>query len=94
MLTNDMTRLCGEIVTLRARRGEMLDTMARTCKDRRESMAELRGQFANTRKAMARKTKADRLAFLHNLRHAVNAQRREMCSDLAGVRKAWTGRAA
>lgn len=94
MLTEEMTHLCEEIVALRARRGELLKTLEGEGRDRKESVASLCAQFSKARAGMARRTHHDRMSFLRNLRHGVNAQRREMRSDLAGVRRAWAGKAA
>lgn len=94
MLTEDMTRLCEEIVTLRTRRGELREALQRDSNDRRESVSGLCQQFADDRAEMARRAKSERRSFLRHLRHQVHAVRREMRSDLAGVRKAWVGGAA
>jgi len=94
MLTEEMTRLCGEIVAMRTRRGELLKTLECESRDRRESVSDLCGQFSKARAGMARRMHHDRMSFLRNLRHGVNAQRREMRSDLAGVRRAWAGGSA
>ena len=91
MLTDDMTRLCGEIVSLRKRRGELLDSLERESKARRASVSGMCEQFANARAEMGRSTKSDRLSFLRNLQHTVQMQQRAMQSDLAGVRRAWAG---
>jgi hypothetical protein len=94
MLTEEMTRLCGEIVALRAGRGELLKALECESRDRRESVSELCRQFHKARAGMARRMQHDRMSFLRNLRHGVNAQRQELRSDLAGVRRAWAGGAA
>ena len=91
MLTDEMTRLCGEIVALRTRRGELLNSLDRDSKARRASVSDLCGQFTSARAGMARRTKDDRLCFLRNLRHAVHTQQRAIRSDLAGARRAWAG---
>jgi hypothetical protein len=46
------------------------------------------------RKAMASRTKKERMTFLKGMRRSVNAQRREMRNDLAGARAAWAGETA
>lgn len=91
MLTNDMKRLCGEIVALRKERGEMLDAMAHECQARQHEVAELCGHFHSTRVEMARQTGRQRLAFRHHIQRTVQAHTREFRSDLAGARKAWAG---
>ena len=94
MLTEEMTRLCGEIVAMRTRRGELLKTLESDSQERRESVSDLCRQFHKARAGMARRTHHDRVSFLRHLKHGVHAQRRELRSDLAGVRKAWAGAAA
>ena len=94
MLTDDMTKLCGEILALRRNRGDLINHLARESRDRSQSVAGLCGQFAGMRAAMARRTKSERLSFLHNLKRTVAAERRALQSDLAGVRRVWAGRAA
>jgi hypothetical protein len=94
MLTEEMTHLCGEIVAMRTRRGELLTTLEDDSKERREAVSDLCRQFHKARMGMARRMHHDRMSFLRNLRHGVNVQRRELRSDLAGVRKVWAGKAA
>jgi hypothetical protein len=94
MLTDDMTHLCGEILALRNDRDDFMNHLALESRDRSQSVARLCGQFASIRAAMARRTKSERIAFLHNLKRTVAAGRRAVQSDLAGVRKVWAGRAA
>jgi len=94
MLTDDMTRLCGEIVALRTRRGELVDSLKRASRNRRESVADFCKQLSGARSAMTRQTKNDRVSALRSLRQSVHKQCREMQADLRGVRKAWAGRPA
>ena len=94
MLTDDMTKLCGEILALRHNRDDLMNHLARESRDRSKSVAGLCGQFASTRAAMARRTKSERLSFLHNLKRTIAAERRAVQSDLAGVRRVWAGRTA
>ena len=92
MLSDDMTRLCGEIVAMRARRGELMDGLVRDNKDRKQSVFQFCAHTRSARGEMARRTKTGRLAFLRNLTGEVNAGRRETRTDLAGARRAWPGR--
>jgi hypothetical protein len=94
MLTDDMKNLCGEILALRNERDDLMNHLARESRDRSQAVAGLCTQFANMRAAMGRRTKNERVSFLHNLKRTVSAERRAVQSDLAGVRKAWAGRAA
>ena len=94
MLTEEMTNLCGEIVAMRTRRGALLKALESESNERREAVSDLCKQFHKARMGMARRTHHERVSFLRHLRHGVNVQRRELRSDLAGVRKAWAGKAA
>ncbi len=91
MLTDDMTRLCGEIVALRKRRGELLNDLEHESKARRVSVSGMCEQFGNARAEMGRSTKNDRVCFLRDLQHQVHAQQHAVQSDLAGVRRVWAG---
>ena len=92
MIADDMTRLCGEIVSMRSRRGQLLEELAAGSNDLRRSMSDLCRHFDSDRATMARETRADRGAFLHTLRNHVNQHLRETRSDLTGVRRTWAGR--
>ena len=94
MLTEQMTSLCAEIVAMRTRRGELLKTLESESKDRREAVSDLCKHFHKARVGMGKRMHHDRMSFLRTLRHSVNVQRRELRSDLAGVRKVWAGKAA
>ncbi len=63
-LTEDMTRLCGEIVALRGARHTFI-------KDLTHQVAALTGNFHQARLDMARKSKADRRAFVRHLAQSV-----------------------
>jgi hypothetical protein len=94
MLTDDMTRLCDEIVSLRRMRGSLMGQLHNEAAGRKQAVAEMCSRMGEARLAMARRTKNERVAFLNNVRRSVSAQCREMRNDLAGVRRAWAGRAA
>ena len=87
MLTNAMTRLCGEIVALRKMRGSMVTELQR-------DVATLCAHFGSARTAMANRTRNERAAFMNHLRRSVGAQRREFRADLAGARRAWAGKSS
>ena len=92
MLTNDMTRLCREIVTLRGMRASAMTELQQDAKERKQVVAELCSQMHDDRTAMARQTRKERMTFMKGVRRTVNAQRRAMTNDLAGARKAWAGK--
>jgi hypothetical protein len=84
-LTEEMTRLCGEIVALRgARKGFV--------KDLTHNVATMQANFRRTHKEMARKTKAERRAAVAHLKKTVGAMRHEFAADLDGARRAWAGK--
>jgi len=84
-LTNDMTRLCGEIVAFRRFRKSFV-------KDLTHSTAALMAKFHRAHKDMARKTKAERRADVAHLRKTVGAMRHAFAADLDGARRAWAGK--
>jgi hypothetical protein len=94
MLTDDMTRLCREIVALRGMRASAMNDLQNETEDRKQAVTEFCSQTHADRKAMASRTKKERMTFLRGMRRSVNAQRREMRNDLAGARAAWAGETA
>ena len=94
MLTEDMTRLSGEIVSMRRMRGSMMGQMHTDATARKQAVAEMCSQMGEARLTMAQRTKTERMAFLNGLRRAVGAQCREVRNDLAGARRAWAGQSA
>jgi len=92
MLTEDMTRLCDEILAMRKMRGNMMNELQHGALGLKHSVTKLCAHFGRVRATMAKRTKHERLTFLHNLQHSVGSQRREMRDDLAGARRAWAGK--
>ena len=92
MLTEDMTRLCDEIVAMRKMRGNMMTDLQHGAKGLKHTVTKLCAHFGRVRATMAKRTKHERLVFLNNLKSTVGAQRREMRNDLAGARRAWAGK--
>jgi hypothetical protein len=86
-IANDLTRLREEIRTLHGGR----ETLLRSLKD---AVAGLRASFRNEHAQMARKTKADRLAFVSGMRKEVSRSRNEFSTELADAHKAWFGNVA
>lgn len=88
-LTEDMTRLCGEIQTLRANREDLKKEVAA---ETRARQVEVIGSCAAFAEALARKANGAhqmRMAFLGNLKHSVAAQTRGVREDLESVRRVW-----
>ena len=74
MLTDDMTRLCGEILAMRRMRGSLMSELQHGAKGRKQAVAELCAHIGSARVAMARRTRNERVAFLNSLRRSVGAQ--------------------
>ena len=94
MLTESITRLCGEIHAMRKMRGTLMNELRRDTKGRKQAVAQLCVHLGSARTAMAKRTKNERVAFLNNLKRSVGTQRRDLRNDLAGARKAWAGKNA
>jgi hypothetical protein len=94
MLTDDMTRLCDEIVTMRKARSNMMSELQHGAKGLKHSVTKLCAHFGRVRVTMAKRTKNERLAFFNNLKRSVGAERRDMRNDLAGARRAWAGKSS
>jgi len=94
MLTDDMTRLCAEILALRKMRGNLMSEIQHDSKGRKKAVAKFCAHLGSARAALARRSKHDRVAFMNHLRRTVGAQRQEMRDDLAGARNAWAGKSA
>jgi hypothetical protein len=94
MLTDEMTRLRNTIVSMRNMRSAMMSELEQANKTRKHAVSDLCRHFHSARASMARRTKADRIAGLQNLKRVVNAHRQSMRSDLIGVRQVWAGKSA
>ena len=92
MLTDDMTRLCAEIVALRRMRSSLMSELQRGAKGRGQAVAELCARTCSARVAMARRARNERATFLNGLRRSVGAHRRDVRNDLAGARRVWAGK--
>jgi len=97
-LTDDITRLCGEIVALRESREELLNALARASKDRGREVAHMLAGFRDALARVAKEGKANRVVFASNIRNAVTRLvkwvsdlRRGLAADIEGARKAWFG---
>jgi hypothetical protein len=69
-LTESMTRLCGEIVTLRGARLTFV-------RDLNQDVTAMKAEFRRAHNDMARRTKAERQGFVKNLGHEVATMRAE-----------------
>lgn len=98
VLTNDMTRLCTEIRGLRGARKALINDLMRVTKDRRGAVAAMQAGFRKSHAEMARRTRANRRAFISSLKPIVIAirqrvadLRKEFAKDIAGAHGAWFG---
>jgi len=94
MIAQDMTRLSGEISALHAQRAALLNNLTRGSEELTASMAGFCTRLAEARNGMAKRTKSERQAFVQKVKDEVNAQRRGVATDLAEVRRVWSGRAS
>ena len=94
MLTDDMTRLCDEILAMRKARGTMMLELQHGARGLKHGVTKLCAHFGRVRTAMAKRTKNERLTFLNNLKRSVGAERRDLRNDLAGARRAWAGKSS
>lgn len=84
-LTEEMTRLCGEIVAMRRTRKGFV-------KDLTQGVAAMKANFRRVHNEMARKTKAERRAAVAHLKKTVGGMRHALAADLEGARRAWAGK--
>ena len=92
MLTDDMTRLCGEIHAMRKTRATMMKELQHGAKGLKQSVSKLCAHFGRARTTMAKRTKNERVAFLNHLNRSVGALRQDVRDDLAGARRVWAGK--
>src|ERR1017187_9909590 len=74
MLTDDMTRLCDEIVAMRKIRGNLMSELQHGAKGQKHSVTKLCAHFGRARMTMAKRTKNERVAFLNNLKRSVGTR--------------------
>ncbi len=72
-LTDDMTRLRGEVDALRSDRGALMQELARGARDLASTVSAMQADFAAARTAMAKKTGAEREAFVAAVISEVNS---------------------
>jgi len=84
-LTEEMTRLCGEIVALRGARQGFV-------KDLTNNVAAMKANFRRAHHEMAVKTRAERRAAMAHLKKSVGDMRHAFAADLEGARRAWAGK--
>ena len=100
-LTNDMTRLCGEIAAWRDSRAGLMSHLAQTRAEMQAAVSQMLGGFAEARSGMAQQTKAELGEFVVRVKEAVTGLRQKVAQlqdefrdDLAGAHRAWHGASA
>ena len=91
-LTDDMTRLRGEVDALRSDRGALMQELARGAKDLASSVSAMQSGFAAAHATMARKTGKARASYVARIKKQVGRMRKENASDLAGASHVWFGK--
>jgi hypothetical protein len=83
-LTDDMARLCGEIVGLRMLRRAFVQDLER-------SVAQLRASFRQAHEERTARSQAVRVQAIGDLKVSVAGLRQDNLLDLEGARRAWAG---
>ena len=93
-LTNDITRLCGEITALRDSRAVLRTNLAQGREDREGTVSQMLADFRNTRKDVAERTQTELRNFVGTVKDAVTELKQgvavfqeEFLGDLAGARR-------
>ncbi len=89
VLTEHMTQLRNEILALRSARQGLAQTLERETEERRAEVSQTLANFSKSFAARARRTKADRLGSLSDLKRTVDGLRTEVHTDLSSIRQAW-----
>jgi hypothetical protein len=92
-LTDDMTRLRGEVDALRGARGALMQELAHGAKDLASTVSAMQSDFAAAHATMAKKTGKARASYVARIKRQVGRMRKENASDLAGASKVWFGTA-
>jgi hypothetical protein len=80
-LTDDMTRLRGEVDALRGARGALMNDLTRGARDLTTAVAAMRADFASAHTAMAKKTGEERETFVAAVIDEVNSLLGEFSRD-------------
>ena len=86
-LTDEMTRLAGEVRAVRDEREVFV-------RDLKRNVSQMQANFHDAHAQMASKTRADRKGFVSGLTRTVAGHRRELRADIRGAREAWAGSAS
>ena len=89
VLTDDLTRLRNEILALRSARQGLIHDLERETEERRADVSRMLANFSKGFGAVAKRTKADRLGSISDLKRAVTNVLTGVRTDLGGIRQAW-----
>jgi hypothetical protein len=92
-LTDDMTRLVGEIHTGRADRARTIREVKHVTAEMKRAVAEMQAGFRSARADMVRRQRRMLQGFVSGLRGTVGGLRNEFAADLAGAHRAWVSTA-
>src|SRR3990170_2127992 len=90
-LTDDMTRLVGEIHTARGDRGRVMRDLKRATVEMKRAVTGMQAGFRSAHADMARRQQRMLSGFVSNLRSTVGGFRKEFAAELAGAHRAWFG---
>jgi len=97
-LSNDMTRLCGQIAAWRSIRADLMSNLAETRAQTQAAVSRMLTGFGQARSEMAQQTKAELGGFVARVKEAVTGLRQTVAqlqddfrNDLAGAHRAWHG---
>ena len=100
-LSNDMTRLCGQIAAWRSIRADLMSNLAETRAQTQAAVSQMLAGFGEARSEMAQQTKADLSEFVVRVKEAVTDLRQRVAKlqdgfrdDIAGAHRAWHGASA
>ena len=91
VLTRDLSRLRNEILALRSARQELIHDLGQETGDRRADVSQMLADFSRSLRAVAKKTQADRLGSIADLKRTVTNLRTSVRTDLSGIRQTWPG---
>ena len=97
-LTQDMTRLCGQISSGRNVRAALMNHFAEARGEMQAAVSRMLSGFAEARREMARQTQAERDQFVLRVKQGVSEWRQrvarmqeEFRDDIQGAHRAWQG---
>ena len=90
-LTEDMTRLVGEIVAGRDDRGRLTRDLKHATVEMKQAVAGMQAGFRSAHADMVRRQQRMLRGFASGLRGTVAGLRKGFADDLAGAHKVWAG---